>query len=55
MMLQCVWAQGGGGGGMDGGCKPLPFRPQRYCDNASLVNDIEVAIKIPKNILKSRF
>ena len=24
---------------MDGGCMPLPTRPHRYCDSASLVKD----------------
>ena len=30
----CVWD---GGWGVDGGWMPLPTRPQRYCDPASLV------------------
>ena len=29
----CVWA---GAQGVDGGWMPLPTRPQRYCDPASL-------------------
>ena len=32
-MLMCGW----GAWGVDGGRMPLPTRPQRYCDPASLV------------------
>ena len=34
-MYVWVW---GGGWGVDGGWMPLPTRPQRYCDPASLVS-----------------
>ena len=35
-MYVCVWC---GVWGVDGGGMPLPTRPQRYCDPASLVMD----------------
>ena len=35
----CMFVCGGGGGwGVDGGWMPLPTRPPRYCDPASLVD-----------------
>ena len=34
VLCMCVW---GGSWGADGGWMPLPTRPQRYCDPASLV------------------
>ena len=36
-MLFLVWVFMVGAWGVDGGWMPLPTRPQRYCDPASLV------------------
>ena len=47
-----VW----GAWGMDGGWMPLPTRPQRYCDPASLVSQAMVfggALMIFMNIYNS--
>ena len=38
-----VW---GGDLGVDGGWTPLPIRPQRYCDPASLVHCKKVLEKV---------
>ena len=40
-MLVCGW---GGAWGVDGGWMPLPTRPQRYCETASLVLFIFVVV-----------
>ena len=37
-MLLCMFEGLGEALGMDGGWAPLPTRPQRYCDSASLVS-----------------
>ena len=49
-MYVCVWS---GVWGVDGGWMPLPTRPQRYCDPASLVH-FDTPSFSPSNVIEKK-